>query len=187
MKIVIQNNRQILFPDDGKRIYDTKTKFIFKKVKTLIDADISRYIEIEDVIPEIPPVPIFIIEDNIELTELKSKLIAYSKIKLNEFLDNNPVSFEGKLYAVTSDTQSHLDTLILAAEDARQLNISFTPMWNDVNGHREPWELNKLKQLRITIQQYILQLVIQQQQIEKMILQAANEIQAYNINIGYHI
>lgn len=187
MRVVIQNDRQILFPDNGKRIYDTKTKFIFTKIKTLIGADISNYIEIEDIIPEMPPAAVFIVEDNIELKKLKNKLIAYSKIKLNEFLENNPVPFEGKLYSATSDTQSHLDTLILAAEDAQQLNILFTPMWNDINGNREPWELNKLKQLRITIQQYILQLVIQQQQIEKMILQATNEVQAYNVNIGYHI
>ena len=187
MRVVIQNNRQILFPDNGKRIYDIKTKFIFNKIKTLIGADISNYIEIEDIIPEMPPAAVFIVEENIELKKLKNKLIAYSKIKLNEFLENNPVPFEGKLYSATSATQSHLDTLILATEDAQQLNIPFTPMWNDINGNREPWELNKLKQLRITIQQYILQLVIQQQQIEKMILQAANEIQAYNINIDYHI
>lgn len=190
MQVKIQNNRKIITPEEGKIIYNLRTQMTYSFISQSVNADSSQYIEIDKELNNIAlstAVKEITSTENEELIELKNKLIDFSKIKLTEFLENNPVLFEGKYYSVTSASQGYLDTLILATEDAINLNIDFTPMWNDINGMREVWQLEQLKKLRIVIQSYILPFIIQQQQIEKEILASSTIAEAYRVNIGYHL
>lgn len=189
MQMKIQNNRKIITPDEGKVIYDLRTQITYSFISQSVNADDSQYIEIDKELNNIilsAPTKEITMAENEELIELKNKLVDFSKIKLTEFLENNPVLFEGKYYSVTSASQGYLDTLIFTTEDAINLNIAFTPMWNDISGMREVWQLEQLKKLRIAIQSYILPFIIQQQQIEKEILASSTIAETYRVNIGYH-
>lgn len=188
MKITNTQYYQILVAEKNKKIFSTKThEIVGKKIYIAIGEPIEHYIEVND-IPIISETVLTLPEPSVDqdLLKLKSSFIAYSKEKLNIFLKEHPLSYKGKQYSVTSISQSYLDTLISAAEDAADMGISFSPTWNDVKGMREIWSLKELKELRIEIQKYIIQFVQQQQKIEQLILNASSQEQLYLINIEYH-
>lgn len=114
-------------------------------------------------------------------------MIKKSKILLETFLSNNPLNFEGKLYNVTTEAQSHLNSVIKASEYAQSLNIEYTPLWNSIEGIREPYSLDTLKTLFIEIQKYVALFVIQQQKIEQDILNIKDIIELLNYNIEYNL
>lgn len=188
MKIINEKTYKILEADKNKKIFSIfDNKIIGFKVYAPINADISQYVEVDDIPVAIEkPIELPIVQVDAALLAEQQSFILYSKEKLNEFLKNHPLLYQGKKYSVTSTSQSYLDTLISAAEDAADMGIPFSPTWNDINGTREVWELNELKKLRIAIQTYIIQFVIQQQQLEELILSTTSKQQLYALNIGYH-
>ena len=190
MEITKKNNLTILTATAGYEVQSKKDKTVSYKVYILSDSEnISDFIEIKSEMlnQEIDTYDSVINIDSFEDTDYVSyqqKLIKLSKEKLQFLLSQKAVLFNGKYYSITQEAQSHLDSLIAAAEDAEMLNISFTPMWNDIYGMREEWQLKDLRALRILIQQTVLNYVIQQQSIEQEILsiQDINALQNYSIN-----
>lgn len=154
-----------------------------------LGSDLTRYTEVlSDRIPyELPEI------DDIEsynLITLKEHLIQLSKDSLQYFMDTHPITLNikgtPKKYSISSANQIYLNSLIAAAEDAISLGISFIPMWNDVDGYREPWDLQELKTLRVAIQSTVIDLVTQQQHIEGIIQNCSNKEDLLNVDIGYH-
>lgn len=120
------------------------------------------------------------------LDEIKKYIILQTKNLLEEFLDDNPILFEGRYYNVSSNAQGHLASVIKAAESAQELGIPYTPMWNAVGYQREYYSLKTLKTLFIEIQKYVLQFVVQQQEMELQILSFKNKEELLNFNIIYN-
>lgn len=122
---------------------------------------------------------------NMTVDEIQQYIISQTKILLQEFLHENPLYYKGKYYNVSSEAQSHLASLIKAAEDAEALDILFIPMWNAVGENREIFELKELKILMIEIQKYILPYIIQQQNLENKILSISNKEELLTLNLAY--
>ena len=181
MKIIQNETNYEVIADINKRIIRKNNPLRFYKSLTLpLSYDINLLEEIDDTntkIIESAPNKENNVVDYSNLNNAKESLIQYTKIQLEEFLLQNPLLYNNKFYSVTSTAQQHLDSLIAAAEDAIQFSIDFTPYWNDATGIREPWTLSDLRILRIKIQQYILPFIMQQQQMEKKILNT-NDIKA---------
>ena len=181
MKIIQNETNYEVIADINKRIIRKNNPLRFYKSLTLpLSYDINLLEEIDDtntkIIESAPNKENYVV-DYSNLNNAKESLIQYTKNQLEEFLLQNPLLYNNKFYSVTSTAQQHLDSLIAAAEDAIQFSIDFTPYWNDATGIREPWTLSDLRILRIKIQQYILPFIMQQQQMEKKILNT-NDIKA---------
>lgn len=181
MKIIQNETNYEVIADINKRIIRKNNPLRFYKSLTLpLSYDINLLEEIDDtntkIIESTPNKENYVV-DYSNLNNAKESLIQYTKNQLEEFLLQNPLLYNNKFYSVTSTAQQHLDSLIAATEDAVQFNIDFTPYWNDATGIREPWTLSDLRILRIKIQQYILPFIMQQQQMEKKILNT-NDIKA---------
>lgn len=181
MKIIQNETNYEVIADINKRIIRKNNPLRFYKSLTLpLSYDINLLEEIDDtntkIIESAPNKENYVV-DYSNLNNAKESLIQYTKNQLEEFLLQNPLLYNNKFYSVTSTAQQHLDSLIAAAEDAVQFSIDFTPYWNDATGIREPWTLSDLRILRIKIQQYILPFIMQQQQMEKKILNT-NDIKA---------
>ena len=181
MKIIQNETNYEVIADINKRIIRKNNPLRFYKSLTLpLSYDINLLEEIDDtntkIIESAPNKENYVV-DYSNLNNAKELLIQYTKNQLEEFLLQNPLLYNNKFYSVTSTAQQHLDSLIAAAEDAVQFSIDFTPYWNDAAGIREPWTLSDLRILRIKIQQYILPFIMQQQQMEKKILNT-NDIKA---------
>lgn len=181
MKIIQNETNYEAIADINKRIIRKNNPLRFYKSLTLpLSYDINLLEEIDDtntkIIESAPNKENYVV-DYSNLNNAKESLIQYTKNQLEEFLLQNPLLYNNKFYSVTSTAQQHLDSLIAAAEDAVQFSIDFTPYWNDATGIREPWTLSDLRILRIKIQQYILPFIMQQQQMEKKILNT-NDIKA---------
>lgn len=181
MKIIQNETNYEVIADINKRIIRKNNPLRFYKSLTLpLSYDINLLEEIDDtntkIIESAPNKENYVV-DYSNLNNAKESLIQYTKNQLEEFLLQNPLLYNNKFYSVTSTAQQHLDSLIAATEDAVQFNIDFTPYWNDATGIREPWTLSDLRILRIKIQQYILPFIMQQQQMEKKILNT-NDIKA---------
>lgn len=181
MKIIQNETNYEVIADINKRIIRKNNPLRFYKSLTLpLSYDINLLEEIDDtntkIIESAPNKENYVV-DYSNLNNAKESLIQYTKNQLEEFLLQNPLLYNNKFYSVTSTAQQHLDSLIAAAEDAAQFSIDFTPYWNDATGIREPWTLSDLRILRIKIQQYILPFIMQQQQMEKKILNT-NDIKA---------
>lgn len=159
----------------------------FNEIYIPISRDISNLVEIktENIPVYIPELP-----EDIEskaVDEIQQYLIQQTKEILESFLQNNPLLFEGKYYSVTTEAQVHLNAVIKAAEYANSLNIEYVPTWNDIEESRQAYNLDTLKILFIKIQQYVSELVIQQQEMEKEILNTADKFTLLNYNISYQL
>lgn len=189
MKIIQNETNYEVIADINKRIIRKNNPLRFYKSLTLpLSYDINLLEEIDytntKIIESAPNKKNYVV-DYSNLNNAKESLIQYTKNQLEEFLLQNPLLYNNKFYSVTSTAQQHLDSLIAAAEDAVQFSIDFTPYWNDATGIREPWTLSDLRILRIKIQQYILPFIMQQQQMEKKILNT-NDIKAlYTMKLTY--
>ena len=124
-------------------------------------------------------------EEKISLDEIKQHIILQTKKILEEFLSDNPLLFEEEYYNVSSSAQSHLISIIKAAESAEELGIPYTPMWNAIGKQRQNYSLETLKKLLIEIQKYVLFFVIQQQKMELEILSIQDKKELLNFSIIY--
>lgn len=190
MKIIKNTNYISLIPEAGKKLAKKNNPLIYYDELTVPpNANLNNIIEVEKEIL-ITDTPIVDsswqnLLDSQDLQKAQTYLIKYTKDKLEEFLQENPLQYNGKYYSVTTTAQTHLDSLISAANDAADINISFVPYWNDINGKREPWTLTELKILRIQIQAYILNYIRQQQEMEELILNAKTINDLYGLSFAY--
>ena len=188
MKTIVKNNIKIIEPSEGyllafKDSYSQKT---LTKLRTPITFDETQLIEIRrDNIPS-KSLPIsYSIMEKWDLAEIKQQIISQTKILLQEFLKENPLLYKGQYYNVSSEAQTHLQLMIQAAKDAKELGTAFNPTWNTVNGIREPYSLEDLQILLINIQNYILPYIIQQQKMEQQIMSIINKEELLTFNIVY--
>lgn len=189
MKIIKNTTNYTISADVGKRIVRKNNPFhSYISLIVPLYYDINNLIELDEtnsnVIDAIETQKIISV-DYSNLNDAKKVLIQHTKKELDEFLLNNPLVYNDKLYSVTASTQQHLDSLIAAAEDAKQLGIDFTPYWNDAYGKREVWELADLRILRIKIQQYLLPFIMQQQNMEEQILNTDDMEKLRTMHLGY--
>lgn len=113
-----------------------------------------------------------------ELDALKIKKIEQSKNNLKEFLKNKKIvsSCHGgieKKYSITSEKQSHIASVLLAATIAEQNNIEYNASWN---ASGEPctydWTLKELRTLAMEIESMVRPFIMKQQYIEVAINEA---------------
>lgn len=159
---------------------------VYQKVSRHKDKPIDDIIEVKEInIPIYIPIYKENLIEKTNLDEIKQHIISQTKKILEEFLDNNPLLFEEKYYNVSSEAQSHLASIIKAAESAQELQIHYTPMWNSIGEQREYYSLETLKKLFIEIQKYVLKFIIQQQKMEEEILSIDNKTDLLNFSIIY--
>lgn len=190
MKIIKNTNYISLIPETGKKLAKKNNPLIYyDELIVPLNANLNNIIEIEKeiLITDIPTIDLSwqSLLNEQDLQKAQTSLIKYTKDKLEEFLKENPLQYNGKYYSVTTTAQTHLDSLISAANDAADINLPFVPYWNDTNGKREPWTLSELKILRIKIQEYILNYICQQQQMEELILSAKTINELYELSFAY--
>ena len=187
MNIIVQNGTKYIYPSEGYLLAfrgDSSNKF-FSSIVYDEAASTDHIVEVkQDNVPVyVPEIDEDIFSSNED--EIQQYLIQKSKILLKKFLEENPMEFQGKLYNVSFEAQQNLNSIIEAAEYAKNLNIPYMPTWNDIQGIREPYDLETLKILFIQIQQYVANLIIQQQQMELDILSISDKQILLNYNLAY--
>ena len=115
---------------------------------------------------------------------VRTNKIAETKELLEQYYLEHPLfstvhKEEGEYYAVTSDKQNYLLTMISLCEQSEQLGVEFTPTWNATGETCEPWTLSELRQLALQIASFVYPAVSKQQTYEKQIktLEVVEEIQ----------
>lgn len=179
----------IIKPSEGYTLTlrGASSKETYKRISRHKDKSFDDIIEVkkENLPIYVPNYEKNIMEEKISLDEIKQHIILQTKKILEEFLSDNPLLFEEEYYNVSSSAQSHLISIIKAAESAEELGISYTPMWNAVGKQRQYYSLETLKKLLIEIQKYVLFFVIQQQKMELEILSIQDKKELLNFSIIY--
>lgn len=126
----------------------------------------------------------------IDLTPLKEEKIQESKIKLQEYLVNNPIysNAHNNIYAyytVTSEKQSLLTSAFLGYQILKTLGQEAVFTWNAEGQVCEPWTEAEGMQLMGEIRNYVKPLVEYQQRTELAIRAATSEEEILNIKINY--
>lgn len=124
------------------------------------------------------------------LDTVKSNKITESKVLLEKYYKDNPLFSKvhkesGEYYAVTSDKQSYLLSMIALCDQSKELGIEFTPTWNATGEQCEPWTETELKTLALQIAQCVYPAVSKQQSYEKQIEQMTDVEQIQNLVIVY--
>lgn len=106
-----------------------------------------------------------------ELKFKKKTLIAQSKQNLADYLSNHTITSschgEAAEYSITSEKQSHLSNMIVAAQMAQATGVAYSPSWN-ATGQKSTndWTLAQLQQLTFEIEAVVRPLVSKQQEME---------------------
>lgn len=110
--------------------------------------------------PEVKPVI-----TNID--DAKVLKVAESKEKLAEWLANNPMLYtDGKLYSVTAEKQSLLNSNLASYERAQAAGIDYPLKWNSTGDECIEWTYEELVGLSLAIAAYVAPKVSAQQEIE---------------------
>lgn len=126
-------------------------------------------------------------EDDIKAT--KTEKVTESKLKLAEWLENNPMLYaDGKYYSVTAEKQSLLNGNLASYERASNVGISYPLKWNSTGDECTEWEYSELLKLSLTIAAYVAPKVSIQQSIELAIwaCTSLDEINAVVIDYDNH-
>lgn len=128
------------------------------RVGMIYNADTGEFKE-----PEV--VPISPMPEDIE--EAKAYRIAESKEKLAEWLENNPMLYtDGKLYSVTAEKQSLLNSNLSSYERAKAAGIGYPLKWNSTGEECTEYSYEELVGLSLAIAAYVAPKVSAQQEIE---------------------
>ncbi len=118
--------------------------------------------------------------------ELKAEKIAESKLRLSEWLENNPMLYaDGKHYSVTAEKQSLLNGNLASYERAKNIGISYPLKWNSTGDECTEWEYSELLKLSLTIAAYVAPKVSMQQSVELEIRACATLDELESIVISY--
>ena len=124
-----------------------------------------------------------IFDGNLQLK--KEEKIEQSKQILKKWLVEHPLetNVTGKkaLYTVTEEKQALLTRNLMIA----QLNGSNVTTWNSQGGICEEWEVNKLAQLALEIEEYVRPRIKKQQHYEVQINGCTNIEEVEGIEINY--
>ena len=125
------------------------------------------------------------------LEAVQNNKIAESKRLLEQYYADHPLfskvhNKKGEYYAVTSEKQNYLMSMIALVDQSKALGVDFTPTWNATGEACEPWTEAQLRQLSLEIAQFVYPAVSLQQSYEKQIKSMENveEIQALEIVYG---
>lgn len=123
------------------------------------------------------------------LEAVRSNKIAESKQLLEQYYQEHPLfstihNENGEFYAVTSDKQSYLMSMLALVDQAKVLGVEFQPTWNATGEQCEPWTETELRTLALEIAQFVYPAVSKQQAYEKQIksLEIVEEIQSMVID-----
>lgn len=108
----------------------------------------------------------------VDIEELKALKIAESKTALAEWLSENPMLYtDGKLYSVTAEKQSLLNSNLASYERAQGASpsINYPLKWNATSEECTEWEYEDLVTLSLSIAGYVAPKVSKQQAIELQI------------------
>ncbi len=126
-------------------------------------------------------------EDEIEA--IKTKKIAESKLRLSEWLENNPMLYtDGRYYSVTAEKQSLLNGNLASYERAKNIGIPYPLKWNSTGDECTEWEYPELLKISLMIAVYVAPKVSMQQSIELAIeaCTSLDEINAVVIDYDNH-
>lgn len=124
------------------------------------------------------------------LSTVKANKIAESKKLLEKYYEDNPLfstvhKESGEYYAVTSEKQNYLLSMITLVEQSKALGYNFKPTWNATGEACEEWTETELKQLSLQMAQFVYPAVSQQQTYEKQIQGMDNVEDIQNLVITY--
>ena len=103
----------------------------------------------------------------IDINDIKASKIAESKDKLAEWLANNPMLYtDGKLYSVTAEKQSLLNSNLASYERAQAAGVDYPLRWNSTGDECVVWTYEGLVSLSLEIAAYVAPKVSAQQEIE---------------------
>lgn len=129
----------------------------------------------------LPPVPV---PQNID--EAKEIKITESKVKLREWLRDNPITWtDGKKYSVTEEKQTLLNSNLASYERAKAAGAEYSLRWNATGEECVPWEYEELVALSLAIAEYVAPKVSKQQEIELAIKACETSEELESIVISY--
>lgn len=129
--------------------------------------------------------------DTMTFAEAKEYKIKESKAALQTYLEENPITSTchgGKeaTYAITSDKQQYLVSMIAVAEMAEKAGVSYQPSWNATGEVcTYDWTVDELKQLAFEMETVVRPLISKQQTIETKIRACRSKDAVKNIVISY--
>ncbi len=107
-----------------------------------------------------------------DIAKIKAAKVEESKLRLAEWLSENPMQYtDGKLYSVTAEKQSLLNSNLSSYERAQGANpsIKYPLKWNATGEECTEWEYEDLVGLSLAIAAYVAPKVAEQQAIETAI------------------
>lgn len=124
-------------------------------------------------------------ENLIDLDEYKQNKILQSKQQLAEFLENNPLLYNGEFYSVAQEKQSLLTSAIAAYQLKVQAGIPATLKWNTTGDICREFTLEEITGLVVAITEYVQPRVERQQELEVQIKNCENIEELDSIVIDY--
>lgn len=111
-------------------------------------------------------------ENSYNIEDAKAAKVVESKEKLAEWLSENPMQYmDGKLYSVTAEKQSLLNSNLSSYERAQGASpsVKYPLKWNATGEECTEWEYEDLVGLSLAIAAYVAPKVSKQQELEILI------------------
>ena len=121
-----------------------------------------------------------------EIKQYKSNSVQESKIKLTQWLIDNPMQFtDGKYYSVTEEKQALLNSNLSSYERATKAGIDYPLKWNSTGDECTEWSYDDLLTLSLSIAAYVAPRVSAQQALEIQIKNCTTMEELESIEIKY--
>lgn len=121
-----------------------------------------------------------------EFENAKQQKIIQSKAMLKGWLAANPMLYtNGKLYSVTEEKQSLLNSNLASYERARAAGLDYPLKWNSTGDECVPWSYEGLVALSLAIAAYVAPKVSKQQELEIAIKACETAEELETVVIGY--
>lgn len=125
-------------------------------------------------------------ENTVVLSERKSERILESKIKLAEWLSNNPLLYtDGKYYSCTEEKQSLLNSNLASYERSIAGGFDYQLRWNSTGCECVPWDYDSLRALSLSIAAYVAPKISTQQAVEIQIKTCTTLDEVDSVVISY--
>lgn len=149
--------------EERQEIINKKNKegFTLIEIQNVTDGNFLGFIDEEELIKR----------KELIKSQSKDVLIKHSKALLEEYLEENPLLFNGKYYSVTKEKQSLLTGVLAVYQISVALGLNPVLKWNAVGEVCTEWSIEDLSALAIAISDYVTPLISKQQVYE---IQIAN-------------
>lgn len=129
--------------------------------------------------PDYSPLPV-------DINGKKLTKIEESKVKLSQWLLNNPLLYtDGKYYSVTEEKQSLLNGNLASYERATKAGIDYPLKWNSTGEECTEWSYDDLIVLSLSIAAYVAPKVSIQQALEVKIKECETLEELEEVVISY--